>query len=323
MIEIHALNDSLSRISNRLISHCQSSIPLMESVCHHLLKLGGKHLRARLALLATGACGHALEQGESLALIVEWLHTATLLHDDVIDQTDQRRSEQATQTVFGNTASVLGGDYLYALAFEHIATLNHPQTLSVLAQATRTIVEGEMHQLAHRYQRHLNRANYLKIIEGKTAKLFEVSTQLPAIYLSAPSEHIQALTRFGHDLGTIYQMIDDLLDYQCTSKDSGKTQYSDLHSGLCTFPLIVLAEHTDSTMHDLIEQALNGDSTAQESVKTALHSHNTFNLAWAEIITLTQAAQAHLDHIPNTPYRTALKQILAEFIETHAPASSK
>lgn len=314
-IELDEVQVSLNRVKTALLQESHSTVELTQTVCHHLLNLGGKRLRARLVLIATGACQKPIHLGEKLAMIVEWLHTATLLHDDVIDQADQRRHQKAAKTLWGNHASILGGDYLYALAFQHIATLDHPKTIRALAQATSAIVEGEMQQLAHKNQLHLNRTPYLNIISGKTAKLFEVSASLPAIYLDAPPATIQALSQFGHLFGLAYQIIDDILDYQSTDAQSGKIQYTDLNAGTCTLPLILLSEQATPSLKNTIQQALKGSLAAQETVKQSLLESCALKDAWKIAQQFTQDALAHLAQVPESSYTQHMRTLLTSLLD--------
>ena len=289
--------------------------PMAQELCNHLLNLGGKRVRARMVLLATGACGYACQQGEALATIVEWLHTATLLHDDVIDHAEYRRHAECAQAIWGNAASILGGDFLYAQAFKRIAKLQHHETTATLAQATADIVEGEIKQLSRRYELYLDEAIYFDLIGGKTARLFEVSAALPAIYLNAEKSYVEALKQFGYHYGLAYQVLDDALDYSQNTTTLGKKQYQDLKDGTCTLPLILAAKQASESEREQVTAALKGNVEAQSMTTKLVSTRHGVQQSIAIANNFCQIAESALRTLPKSAYVDALLQLLHQVLK--------
>ena len=263
------LDNSLGRVESALVAGCRSDAVLAEQIGQHLLSLGGKRIRAKLVLLAADICNVSVEVAEHLAVILEWLHAATLLHDDVIDDADQRRHQLSARYVWGNSASVLAGDFLYSLAFKSISELNHLEAIRELSIATQMVVEGEVKQLSKRQSVYNNLDEYLAIIGGKTAKLFEVAVALPAICADADASVVSGLRAFGYNFGLVYQVVDDIIDCFASELELGKPRYQDLTTGTCTLPLIFALDGAPD-LAELVAQALQGDIGAKKQVQDHL-----------------------------------------------------
>ncbi len=229
--EMQAVDDVIRR-------RLTSDVALVNQIGQYIVGAGGKRIRPRLVLLFAQALGHDTPARHELAAIVEFIHTATLLHDDVVDESDLRRGRQTANALFGNAASVLVGDFLYSRAFQMMVGIGRMRVLEVLADATNVIAEGEVLQLMNMHDADLAVDDYLRVIRYKTAKLFEASARLGAVIADAPPEVEEACADFGRALGTAFQLVDDLLDYEGDSHTLGKNVGDDLREGKPTLPLL-------------------------------------------------------------------------------------
>ena len=305
------LASPLNNVTRKLTENCSSESTLAQQACHHLLNLDSKKIRAKITLLATGICQQPISKGETLATVVEWLHAATLLHDDVIDDASVRRGLPTTNNIWNNSTSILSGDYLYSLAFKTIAKLKHPELTIALANATSTIVEGEILQLENRFELYSDVATYLSTITGKTAKLFATAAELPAIYFNVDNNIQTNLSEFGNYFGTTYQIIDDIKDYYATS--TGKNQYQDLLDGTCTIPLII-ALKLNPDFKDTAQQALAGCSKSQQKIQQLFQTDKNI-LAECNLLArnLAQQAKNQLMSLPESIYQQALLQLTDDY----------
>lgn len=233
----------LEKTNTLIKSKIASDIPLAKAIADHIIKSPGKQVRPMLVLLSAKACGTLDDRAITLAAIIELLHTATLLHDDVIDESKQRRGRPTANEHFGNEASVLVGDLLYARAFEMIASLNHAGITQIIANATGQIVEGEVLQLMHCHDSTTDEATYLEIVKRKTGMLFEIAALSGPILANLDSNIQQALRDYGQHLGTAFQILDDALDYEGDAETIGKNLGDDLQEGKPTLPLIYVMKH--------------------------------------------------------------------------------
>src|SRR5690606_21939690 len=216
-----------------------SEVPLIRNVADYIIGAGGKRMRPLLVLLVARALGDAdARKTFLLAAVVEFIHTATLLHDDVVDESELRRGRRTANSMFGNAASVLVGDFLYSRSFQLMVEVDDMRVMSVLADATNTIAEGEVLQLLNCHDPDTDEARYMQVIRYKTARLFEAAAQLGAILCRAPSEVEQAAAEYGRRLGTAFQLVDDVLDYSGHIDEIGKNVGDDLREGKPTLPLI-------------------------------------------------------------------------------------
>lgn len=302
---------------NQLLSHClQSPIALINQLTQHIIQSGGKRIRPLLVLLCARAFSYQGKTHVELAAIIELIHTATLLHDDVIDASNLRRGKQTANAIWGNTASVLVGDYLYSRAFQMMVNLRNLEIIELLAQATNTIVEGEVLQLTNCGDPETTESRYLEVIHFKTGTLFEVAAKLGAVLNQCSPHQITSMATYGLNLGIAFQLIDDALDYCGTPDEIGKNSGDDLAEGKPTLPLIHALCHGTTQQQQNIRQAIetrsneNIDSIIQTIESTQAIAY-TYQLAKQYIV----EAIKQLDHIPESPYREALFNLAKFAIE--------
>ena len=240
-----------------------SEVQLVRQVSQYIVAAGGKRLRPALLLLLCGALDYRGDQRFNLAAVVEFIHTATLLHDDVVDESTLRRGRATANAAFGNPASVLVGDFLYSRAFEMMVDAGDMRIMKTLAEATNVIAEGEVLQLMNMHDAGLSEDGYLRVIRSKTAKLFEASARLAALLAGAPAEVEQACADYGQALGTAFQVIDDVLDYDGDASEMGKNLGDDLREGKATLPLIIAMQRGKPFEQQLIRQAIETGQTGQ------------------------------------------------------------
>jgi octaprenyl-diphosphate synthase len=246
----------MQRVDAVIRERLASRVALIDQISGYIIGAGGKRIRPRLVLLFAEALGFEGPQRYELAAIVEFIHTATLLHDDVVDESALRRGRATANAMFGNAASVLVGDFLYSRAFQMMVSVNSMRVLDVLADATNVIAEGEVLQLMNMHDPDLAVADYLRVIRFKTAKLFEASARLGAVLAGATSALEEACAEFGRSLGTAFQLVDDLLDYDGNSDELGKNVGDDLREGKPTLPLLLAMERGDAAQRALIRHAI-------------------------------------------------------------------
>jgi octaprenyl-diphosphate synthase len=246
----------MRRVDAVIRERLSSQVALIDQISHYIIGAGGKRIRPRLVLLFSQALGFDGPERHELAAIVEFIHTATLLHDDVVDESSLRRGSATANAVFGNAASVLVGDFLYSRAFQMMVSVNRMRVLQVLADATNVIAEGEVLQLMNMHDPDLAVDEYLRVIRFKTAKLFEASARLGAVLANAPSDVEERCADYGRSLGTAFQLVDDLLDYEGDAKALGKNIGDDLREGKPTLPLLVAMERGNSDERRLIRGAI-------------------------------------------------------------------
>ena len=288
-----------------------SDVALVNQVSEYIIAGGGKRLRPLLVLLTARACGAApLGPQVPAAVVIEFIHTATLLHDDVIDGSNQRRGRDAAHTVFGNATSVLVGDFLYSRAFQIMVRLNSLRVLDVMADATNLIAEGEVLQLMNAGDPDTTESRYLAVIYRKTAKLFEAGAQIAAVLAGASPEVEASLARYGRHLGNAFQLVDDALDYQGSSAERGKNIGDDLAEGKPTLPLIHALLQTTGAEHEALRRAVESGGLADlPRVLAAIESTGglkyTLGLAQRE----AQQALAALEPLPGSVHVEALKSL--------------
>jgi len=236
---IQALVEQDMQAVDTLIKHrLESDVVLVNQLSNYIINSGGKRLRPMLALLMARACGYQGKKHVDVAAIVEFIHTATLLHDDVVDESDMRRGKETANNVWGNQAAVLVGDFLYSRAFEMMVDVDEMRVMSIMAQTTNTIAEGEVLQLLNINDADTSEERYFEVIYSKTAKLFEAACQLGAVLAGLPEDQEKAVAQYGVHLGTAFQLVDDILDYIADSDEMGKNVGDDLAEGKPTLPLI-------------------------------------------------------------------------------------
>jgi len=240
-----------------------SGVPLVGEVSRYIIAAGGKRLRPALLLMVCGALGFQGSQRHVLAAVVEFIHTATLLHDDVVDDSSLRRGRATANEAFGNPASVLVGDFLYSRAFQMMVDVGHMDIMRILADTTNIIAEGEVLQLMNMHDASLDEDSYLRVIRSKTAKLFEASARLGAMLAQSPADIEAHCATYGQALGTAFQVIDDVLDYEGDAAEMGKNLGDDLREGKATLPLIVAIQRGNPQQRELIRTAIETGAVEQ------------------------------------------------------------
>ena len=290
-----------------------SEVVLINQVADYIINSGGKRLRPALVLLSAGVFGKIETRHHKLAAVVEFIHTATLLHDDVVDESALRRGRATANTLFGNAASVLVGDFVYSRAFQMMVGVQNMRVMDILAEATNIIAEGEVLQLLNINDADISDDDYLRVIHYKTAKLFEAATRLGAVICQASTEDENAMAEYGMRLGTAFQLIDDVLDLSGNSEDIGKSLGDDIAEGKPTLPLLYAMRHGDAKQSQLIRNAieqggLEDFSAIIQAVEQTGALDYVRNIAKQEAELACKAMQ----HLPSTPQHQALIQ-LAEF----------
>jgi octaprenyl-diphosphate synthase len=299
-------------ISRRL----STEVPLVSQVSQYIIAAGGKRLRPALLLLMCGALGYRGEQRFNLAAVVEFIHTATLLHDDVVDESALRRGRATANASFGNPASVLVGDFLYSRAFQMMVDAGDMRIMQTLAEATNIIAEGEVLQLMNMHDAGLSEEGYLRVIRSKTAKLFEASARLAALLAQAPADIELACADYGQALGTAFQVIDDVLDYDGDAEEMGKNLGDDLREGKATLPLIIAMQRGTADEQVTIRQAIETGGTGQLAEIVAIVRKTgalqaTRDAAAAEAQRAVQALAA----LGGNPYNEALLQLASQLLQ--------
>ncbi len=293
-----------------------SGVPLVSTVSQYIIAAGGKRLRPALLLLTCGALGFSGAQRFNLAAVVEFIHTATLLHDDVVDDSALRRGNATANQVFGNPASVLVGDFLYSRAFQMMVEAQDMRIMAVLADATNVIAEGEVLQLMNMHNAGLDEAGYLHVIRSKTAKLFEASARVGAILSGAPAAMEAACATYGQALGTAFQVIDDVLDYAGNTSVMGKSLGDDLREGKATLPLICAMQRGTAQQKQVISTAIETGSVAMlDDVLAVIHETGALEIARRAAAVEAQRAVAAAQSLPPGPHTRCLIQLADQLLE--------
>jgi len=298
----------MTAVNQHIFSQLSSDVALINQLGIYIVNSGGKRLRPLLAVLAAKALGYQGEQHISIAAIIEFIHTSTLLHDDVVDESTLRRGKETANALFGNQASVLVGDFLYSRSFQMMVQLNNMRVMQVLADATNIIAEGEVLQLMNVNDPDTTEASYMQVIYCKTAKLFEAATQLSAVISQQSPEVEAAMKAYGMHLGTAFQLIDDVLDYQADASELGKNIGDDLAEGKPTLPLIYALKHGNALQQQLIKEAITEGNGMQhlEQILTALNETGAFNYTRQIAQQEAVKAQQALTVLPTSAYKDAL-----------------
>jgi octaprenyl-diphosphate synthase len=290
-----------------------SDVTLIEQVAEYIIGAGGKRMRPMLVLLAAGALGYRGSDQHELAAIVEFIHTATLLHDDVVDESELRRGRETANALFGNSASVLVGDFLYSRSFQMMVGLNNMRVMQVLADTTNIIAEGEVLQLLNAHDPDTDEERYFKVIRYKTAELFQAAARLGAIVAHASPQQEQSLADHGLHLGLAFQLIDDLLDYSGDIEQTGKNVGDDLAQGKVTLPLIRAMACAKESERLLIRQAIkDGGLDALPQIVRIVHETGALDYVKQRAEVEVDAAKLALNAIPNSNFRECLLK-LCEF----------
>jgi octaprenyl-diphosphate synthase len=301
--DMRAVDDVISR-------RLASSVPLVSEVSQYIIAAGGKRLRPVLLLLVCGALGYAGSDRYDMAAVVEFIHTATLLHDDVVDESTLRRGRPTANESFGNPASVLVGDFLYSRAFQMMVETNQMRVLATLAEATNVIAEGEVMQLMNMHDASLTPEAYLHVIESKTAKLFEASSRLGAILAEGTPEIESACAAYGAALGTAFQLIDDVLDYAGDAAQMGKNLGDDLREGKATLPLIFAMQMANAVDSAVVKKAIEeGDLAQLEAVSRIVNSSGALDASLVFAKEQAKRAAIALQPLPEGVFKDALLEL--------------
>ena len=293
-----------------------SGVPLVGEVARYIISAGGKRLRPVLLLLTCGALGYQGSQRFNLAAVVEFIHTATLLHDDVVDESTLRRGRSTANEAFGNPASVLVGDFLYSRAFQMMVEADNMRVMQILAEATNIIAEGEVLQLMNMHDASLDEADYLRVIRSKTAKLFEASARLGAILSASGPTFEAACAIYGQALGTAFQVVDDVLDYAGTAAEMGKNLGDDLREGKATLPLIMAMQLGTTSQRDLIREAIETGAVTQLSlVVDIVRQTGALDATHDAAAQEAQRAIAAARTLPDNRFTKGLIQLASQLLE--------
>ncbi|MBP8814452.1 MAG: polyprenyl synthetase family protein [Laribacter sp.] len=296
-----------------------SDVVLIRQVAEYIIGAGGKRLRPALLILAARTLGCQGAAVHEQAAMIECIHTATLLHDDVVDESDKRRGRDTANAMFGNAASVLVGDFLYTRAFQMMVHTHSLRVLEVMAEATNIIAEGEVMQLLNIGNTDLTETEYLQVIQYKTAKLFEAAGRVGALLAGATPEQEAALAGYGMHLGTAFQIIDDVLDYSGDAVTIGKSLGDDLAEGKTTLPLIYVMQHGTSDQAAVVRGALQAaDRERFDAVLSAVQSTSALDYAHGQAVAAAQRAVAALTGLPDSEARQALTELALLSVERDA-----
>ena len=310
------VSDDLAAVDERIRERLHSEVALVDQVSSYIIASGGKRLRPLLVLLAAHAVNYRGRQHIDAAALIEFIHTATLLHDDVVDSSSMRRGHDTANEIWGNETSVLVGDFLYSRAFQMMAQMGALGIMSIMADATNTIAEGEVLQLLNAHDPETTEQRYLNVIYRKTAKLFEAGAEIAAVLAGARDSDRKALAEYGRHVGTAFQLIDDLLDYRGSAEERGKNLGDDLAEGKPTLPLIHALKNGNPEQRAAIRLAIEQGGLAElahitEAIEATGGLEYTARLARAE----TDAALSALGEIPESQYSRALRSLATFAVE--------
>ncbi|MFM8767358.1 MAG: polyprenyl synthetase family protein [Rubrivivax sp.] len=305
----------MQRVDEVIRSRLSSRVALVDQIGRYIVEAGGKRVRPRLLLLFADALGHEGSAQHELAATVEFIHTATLLHDDVVDESSLRRGRATANALFGNAASVLVGDFLYSRAFQMMVSVNRMRVLDVVADATNVIAEGEVLQLMNMHDPDLAVDDYLQVIRFKTAKLFEASARLGAILGNADPSTEEACADFGRCLGTAFQLVDDLLDYEGRSEELGKNVGDDIREGKATLPILLAMERCLPDEREMLRQAIRtGEVEGLNQIIDVVRRTGAIESTRAAAEQEIERARANLEVLPAGRAREALLELCARAV---------
>ena len=308
--------DDMKEVDRVIERRLGSDVPLVGDVARYIISAGGKRLRPVVLLLACGALGYRGSVRHEMAAVVEFIHTATLLHDDVVDGSTLRRGRATANETFGNPASVLVGDFLYSRAFQMMVAADNMRIMQVLADATNVIAEGEVMQLMNMHDANLTESRYLHVIRSKTAKLFEASCRLAAILAGAGPVVEVACAHYGQALGTAFQVVDDVLDYAGQTAEMGKNIGDDLREGKATLPLILAMQLGSAADANIVRHAIEtGSVEALPEIVGIVHRSGALDAARRAAQSEASRAIAHAQQLPENSHSEALIQLAAQLLQ--------
>ncbi|MFM2486735.1 octaprenyl diphosphate synthase [Celerinatantimonas yamalensis] len=298
----------MSAVNALIYRELNSDVALINQIAVYIVNSGGKRMRPLLAVLASRALGYQGQDHIKMAAIIEFIHTSTLLHDDVVDESEQRRGQDTANERFGNAASVLVGDFLYTRAFQLMTELGSLRIMDILAEATNVIAEGEVQQLMNCNNPDITEADYFSVIYSKTAKLFEAATRLGAVIAKQEAHIEQAFANYGKYLGTAFQIMDDILDYDADSNQTGKNVGDDLAEGKATLPLLYAMRHGTPAQRQMIRQAIEQGDGQGDLTQVLSAMRDTGALDYSRRAAMAEADKAikALDELADSPHKEAL-----------------
>ncbi|GAA5190007.1 octaprenyl diphosphate synthase [Ferrimonas gelatinilytica] len=309
-------DDDMTSVNQMIFDQLHSDVALINQLSFYIINGGGKRLRPLLAVLAARAVDYQGDAHVKLAAIIEFIHTATLLHDDVVDESTMRRGRETANALFGNQASVLVGDFLYTRSFQMMTELKSLKVLEDLADATNVLAEGEVLQLMNCNDADTSEESYMQVIYCKTARLFEAATHLAAVLAERDDATCQAMSDYGRYLGTAFQLVDDVLDYTADAEELGKNLGDDLAEGKPTLPLIHAIAHADAEESQRIRNAIeNGGCDEVDAVVATLNRTGSLEYTMQRAVEEAQKAIAALAILPDTPHKAALEGLARIAVE--------
>lgn len=313
---IRPIAADLDAVNQVIRQQLHSEVPLVNQIAEYIVSAGGKRIRPVLLLLIANAHDYRGTDHYKLAAVIEFIHTATLLHDDVVDESSMRRGRQTANALFGNAASVLVGDFVYSRAFQMMVSIKDMRVMQILADATNVIAEGEVLQLLNMNDPDVTESRYLHVIRSKTAKLFEAAGQLGALLAGAPKEQIDAAAEYGRSLGTAFQLIDDVLDYSGNATDIGKNVGDDLREGKPTLPLIYLMQNGSIEQQKLVRDCIkNGDEQHFDEVLAAIRNSGALDYTRVAAQAAAQRAATSIGTLVDSQFKDSLLQLCAFAID--------
>jgi len=302
--------EQMKLVDQEIINQLSSDVVLINQIGHHIISSGGKRLRPMLLVLSANALNYQGQHHISLAAVIEFIHTATLLHDDVVDESDLRRGKETANALWGNAASVLVGDFLYSRSFEMMVAVNNIRVMDILSHSTNAISEGEVLQLLNINNPDTDEAQYLKVIHRKTAKLFEAGTRLGAVLAGATNEVEEAVANYGIHLGNAFQIMDDMLDYTANQEELGKNLGDDLAEGKPTLPLIHAMEHGNQQQIQFIRDAIKqGNREAHADVLKIINETGSLEYTAQFAAKQAELAIAAIEILEDSTYKETMKQL--------------
>ncbi|MDX2350396.1 MAG: polyprenyl synthetase family protein [Porticoccus sp.] len=314
MLPFHqVVKSEFNQVNELILSQLHSNVGLVENIGQYIIDAGGKRLRPLLVLLSANSCGYKGTQHTSLAAIIEFIHTATLLHDDVVDTSDLRRGRATANAKFGNAPSVLVGDFLYSRAFQMLVAIDNMDIMRIIADTTNIISEGEVQQLINAGNPDVTEDTYLEVIRKKTAQLFDAAAETGAVLAGATPTLQAAMGRYGHHLGIAFQLVDDALDYNGNTEDLGKNVGDDLAEGKPTLPLIYAMQNGTPDQAAFIRSAIEeGGIDQMDAILDAINTTGALDYTMLCAKQHAEQAQLCLRDLPDTPERKAMLE-LADF----------
>lgn len=294
----------------------QSDVPLVNQIAEYIIGAGGKRIRPVLVLLMANAYGVRSTDHHQLAAVIEFIHTATLLHDDVVDESSLRRGRETANALFGNAASVLVGDFVYSRAFQMMVAIDDMRVMRILADATNVIAEGEVLQLLNMHDPDVTEARYLQVIRSKTAKLFEAAAEIGALIAGASEAGILAAAEYGRSIGTAFQLIDDVLDYSGNANAIGKNVGDDLREGKPTLPLIYLMENGTAEQRELVRSCIEtGDEQHFDEILSLITRSGALDYTRRQAVAAAEVARTALVLLPESQFKDSLNDLCSFAVE--------